>query len=101
MTKDGTGSRMGIRSKRYAAIIEHGKIVSMNVDEKGMVNSSAEKILEQLKQIPSDHMIFISGYAETNSTQSWYLVFTGVVTACRLLMLLIWLCGQGRKLEMQ
>ena len=49
MTKDGAGSRMGIRSKRYAAIIEHGKIVSMNVDEKGMVDSSAEKILEQLK----------------------------------------------------
>jgi peroxiredoxin len=46
--KDATGSRMGLRSKRYALIVENGKITSVNVDEKGLENSSAEKILEQL-----------------------------------------------------
>lgn len=48
MSKDATGSRMGVRSKRYAAIVENGVITSMNVDEKGMVNSSADKIIELL-----------------------------------------------------
>ena len=46
--KDATGSRMGLRSKRYALIVENGMITSVNVDEKGLENSSAEKILEQL-----------------------------------------------------
>lgn len=46
--KDATGSRMGIRSKRYALIIESGKITSVNVDEKGMEKSSAESILALL-----------------------------------------------------
>ena len=48
LVKDATGSTMGIRSKRYAAIIENGKITSLQTDEKGLVNSSAEKILELL-----------------------------------------------------
>ncbi|CAM9198857.1 unnamed protein product [Heterosigma akashiwo] len=48
VVKDGTGSRMGLRAKRFAAIIEAGRISSMKVDEKGMVETSAEKILELL-----------------------------------------------------
>ena len=48
LVKDATGSTMGIRSKRYAAIIENGKITALQADEKGLVNSSAEKILELL-----------------------------------------------------
>ena len=46
--KDATGGRMGIRSMRYALIIESGKIVSVNVDEKGLEYSSAENILKLL-----------------------------------------------------
>ena len=46
--KDATGSRMGIRSKRYALIVESGKVSSVNIDEKGLENSSVEKILAQL-----------------------------------------------------
>ena len=48
LTKDATGSRMGIRSMRYAAVIENGQIRLLNVDEKGMVNSSAEAVLAAL-----------------------------------------------------
>jgi peroxiredoxin len=48
MVKDASGSRMGLRSKRFAALIVDGEIKAMNVDEKGLVNSSAEKILELL-----------------------------------------------------
>lgn len=46
--RDATGSRMGMRSKRYAAIIENGKVSVLNVDEKGMVNSAAEVVLANL-----------------------------------------------------
>ena len=46
--KDATGSRMGVRSKRYALIVESGKVTSVNIDEKGLENSSVEKILAQL-----------------------------------------------------
>ena len=46
--KDATGSRMGVRSKRYALIVESGKVTAVNVDEKGLDNSSAEKILALL-----------------------------------------------------
>ncbi len=48
LTKDATGSRMGVRSKRYAAVLEFGTLKSLNVDEKGMVVSSAEAILAAL-----------------------------------------------------
>jgi peroxiredoxin len=48
LTKDSFGSRMGLRSKRYAALIENGKITMLNVDEKGMVNSSADAVLAAL-----------------------------------------------------
>jgi peroxiredoxin len=39
---------MGIRSKRYAAIIENGVVTSIEIDEKGMEKSSAEAILKLL-----------------------------------------------------
>lgn len=48
LNRDATGSRMGIRSKRYAAVIENGKVTILNVDEKGLVNSSAEVVLAYL-----------------------------------------------------
>lgn len=46
--RDASGSRMGMRSKRYAIILDNGVISNVNVDEKGMVVSSAENILKQL-----------------------------------------------------
>ena len=48
MVKDATGSRMGLRSMRYAMLIENGLFTSVNVDEKGLEKSSAENILSQL-----------------------------------------------------
>jgi glutaredoxin/glutathione-dependent peroxiredoxin len=48
LTKDATASRMGIRSLRYAAVIERGVITVLNVDEKGLAQSSAETILSLL-----------------------------------------------------
>lgn len=48
LDKDASGSRMGLRSKRYALIVESGKITALNVDEKGLEKSSAENILAQL-----------------------------------------------------
>ena len=48
LEKDASGSRMGLRSKRYALIVESGKVTSVNIDEKGLENSSVEKTLSQL-----------------------------------------------------
>ena len=48
LAKDAKGSRMGVRSKRYAALIEEGQVKLLNVDEKGMVTSSAEALLAAL-----------------------------------------------------
>lgn len=48
LVKDATGSRLGLRSKRFAAIIENGEIVKLNVDEKGLETTSAEHVLAQL-----------------------------------------------------
>ena len=48
MVKDATGGRMGQRSKRYAAIVERGLVKTLQVDDKGMANSSAENILKLL-----------------------------------------------------
>lgn len=39
---------MGLRSQRYAMIIEEGKMTSLNIDEKGLDKSSAENILSLL-----------------------------------------------------
>eukprot|EP00638_Chattonella_subsalsa_P008412 CAMPEP_0117762954 /NCGR_PEP_ID=MMETSP0947-20121206/18304_1 /TAXON_ID=44440 /ORGANISM="Chattonella subsalsa, Strain CCMP2191" /LENGTH=169 /DNA_ID=CAMNT_0005584477 /DNA_START=194 /DNA_END=703 /DNA_ORIENTATION=+ len=48
LVKDASGSRMGLRCKRFAAIIEAGKVAVLNVDEKGMVETSAEAMLQLL-----------------------------------------------------
>ena len=48
LVKDATGGRMGLRSQRYAMIIESGKITSINIDAKGLDTSSAEYILSLL-----------------------------------------------------
>lgn len=45
---DLTGANMGVRSKRYAMIVEDGKVTYLGVDDKGIKDSSAEVILEQL-----------------------------------------------------
>jgi peroxiredoxin len=39
---------MGLRSKRFAAIVENGVFTSLQIDEKGYQNSSAENILTLL-----------------------------------------------------
>jgi peroxiredoxin len=39
---------MGMRSQRYAMIIEAGKITSINIDDKGLEKSAAEYILSLL-----------------------------------------------------
>lgn len=48
LSKDATGSKMGIRCTRFAAIIEEGNITSLQVDEQGFEKSSAENILSLL-----------------------------------------------------
>jgi peroxiredoxin len=48
LTKDVTGSRMGIRSQRFAMILEYGKVKAVFVDEKGLDKTSAESILAAL-----------------------------------------------------
>lgn len=40
--------RMGIRSKRFAMIVEYGKIVSLVIDEDDLDKSSAESVLALL-----------------------------------------------------
>lgn len=45
---DGSGFGLGTRSKRYAMIVENGKVTYLGVDEKAIEASSAEAILEQL-----------------------------------------------------
>lgn len=45
---DGSGAGMGKRSKRYAMIVNDGVVTSINIDEKGIENSTAENILTQL-----------------------------------------------------
>ncbi|CAG0905434.1 unnamed protein product [Cyprideis torosa] len=48
LEKDASGSGMGIRSKRYAMIVDNGVVTLLNVDEKGLDSSSAESILAAL-----------------------------------------------------
>jgi peroxiredoxin len=48
LTLDGTGFGMGLRSKRYAMIVDDGKVTHLSVDEKGLEKSSAEAILAVL-----------------------------------------------------
>ncbi len=45
---DGTGFGLGSRSKRYAAIIDDGKLTRLDVDEKGVDVSSCGAVLGRL-----------------------------------------------------
>jgi len=45
---DGTGFGMGVRSKRFAMIVNDGVVELLNVDESGFELSSAEVVLEAL-----------------------------------------------------
>lgn len=45
---DGTGFGMGVRSKRFAMIVNDGVVELLNVDESGFEVSSAEAVLEAL-----------------------------------------------------
>lgn len=45
---DGSGFGMGIRSKRYAMIVNNGVIEYLGVDDKGIDASSAETVLANL-----------------------------------------------------
>ncbi|WP_048306919.1 peroxiredoxin [Halomonas sp. PR-M31] len=45
---DATGGGMGIRSKRFALIANDGVVEYLGVDSKGVQESSAETVLEQL-----------------------------------------------------
>lgn len=48
LSKDSSGSKMGTRCTRFAAIVEEGNVTSLQVDEKGLDKSSAENILSLL-----------------------------------------------------
>lgn len=45
---DATGFGMGVRSKRFAMIVDDGEVKALEVDEKGFEKSSAENILSKL-----------------------------------------------------
>lgn len=45
---DLTGAGLGVRSRRYAMIVDNGKVTYLGIDEKGVEKSSAETVLEQL-----------------------------------------------------
>lgn len=45
---DGSGFGMGMRSKRYAMIIEDGEVSYLGVDAKGIEKSAADAVLEAL-----------------------------------------------------
>lgn len=48
LTLDASGHQMGMRSKRYAMIVNDGVVELLNIDEKGVDKSSAETILKHL-----------------------------------------------------
>ena len=49
LVMDGTGFGLGLRSKRYAAVIEDGIITQLNVEETGGISvSSCESVLASL-----------------------------------------------------
>ncbi|MHA7925709.1 MAG: redoxin family protein [Marinobacter sp.] len=48
LTQDRTANGMGIRSKRYAMIVNDGKVELLHVDPQGLDLTSAETILEAL-----------------------------------------------------
>ncbi|WP_280547322.1 MULTISPECIES: peroxiredoxin [unclassified Halomonas] len=48
LEKDATAGGMGIRSQRFAMIVDDGVVTSLGIDEKGVDKSSAETVLAQL-----------------------------------------------------
>lgn len=48
LTQDRTASQMGIRSQRYAMIVNDGVVELLNIDEKGLESTSSEAILAAL-----------------------------------------------------
>lgn len=48
MERDMRGGAMGVRSKRYAMIVNDGLVEWLGVDESGLANSSAEAVLGAL-----------------------------------------------------
>ncbi|MBW7471648.1 peroxiredoxin [Marinobacter sp. M216] len=48
LTQDRTATKMGIRSQRYAMIVDDGVVTWLEVDEKGLEKTSAEAILAAL-----------------------------------------------------
>ncbi|SFR48300.1 Peroxiredoxin [Marinobacter gudaonensis] len=49
LTQDRTANGMGIRSQRYAMIVNDGKVELLHVDAQGLDKTSAETILEALQ----------------------------------------------------
>ncbi|MCW8196698.1 peroxiredoxin [Proteobacteria bacterium 005FR1] len=48
MDLDLSRAGMGLRSKRYAMVLEDGKVTYLGVDEKGIDKSSAEAVMQNL-----------------------------------------------------
>ena len=48
LTKDASGSRMGLRSSRFAMVIENGVVKALMQDEKGLDKTSVESVLANL-----------------------------------------------------
>lgn len=48
MELDGSGFGLGMRSKRYAMIVDNGVVTYIGLDDKGIEKSAAEAVLEQL-----------------------------------------------------
>lgn len=48
LTQDRTASQMGIRSQRYAMIVNNGTVELLNIDAQGLDQTSAETILAAL-----------------------------------------------------
>jgi peroxiredoxin len=48
LTQDRTASQMGIRSQRYAMVVNDGTVELLNIDAQGLDQTSAETILDAL-----------------------------------------------------
>jgi peroxiredoxin len=48
LVRDATGFGMGMRSKRYAMIVDNNKITYLGIDDKGIEKSAAEAVMEAL-----------------------------------------------------
>ena len=49
LDKDASGYGMGVRSKRFAMVVNNGVVELLNVDESGFESSSAEAVIAALK----------------------------------------------------